>query len=87
MLAQGCSHDVPVQEEREHLLGDEGFLGSSFLVARALDAVDLVQGPRALEPRCLLGEELAEAPPGLHHLRRTEGDAARGTAQGSPLRR
>ena len=87
MLVQECGHGMSVQGAREHLLGDEGFLGSSFLVARALDAVDLVQGPRSLEPGHLIGEEVAEAPPGLHHLRRTEGEAARGTAQGSPLRR
>ena len=86
VLAQGCGHGVPVQEAREHLLGDEGFLGSSFLVARALDAVDLIQGLRALEPGHLLREEVAEAPPELHHLHRTEGEAARGTVQGSPLR-
>ena len=87
VLAQGCGLDVLEQGAREHLLGDEGFLGSSFLVARALDAVGLVQGPRALEPGRLLGEEVAEAPPELHHPRRTEGEAARGTAQESPLRR
>ena len=70
-----------------HLLGDEGFLGSSFLVARVLGAEDLILGPRALVPGRLLGEEVAEAPPDPRHLRRTEGDAARGTMQGSPLRR
>ena len=87
MEVQGRDLGVPVQEAREHLLGDEGFLGSSFLVARALDAVDLIQGLRALEPGHLLGEEVAEAPPKLHRPRRTEDEAARGTAQESPLRR
>ena len=86
MLAQGSGHGVPVQEARGHLLGGEGFLGSSFLVARALDAVGLVQGPRALETGRLLGEEVAEAPPELHHPRRTEGEAARGMTQESLLR-
>ena len=42
MVVQGCDHGAPVPGSREHLLGDEGFLGSSFLVARALDAVGLV---------------------------------------------
>ena len=86
MLAQGHGHGVPVQEARECLLGDEGSLGSSFLVVQALDVVYLVQGPCALEPGHLLGEEVAEAPLELHHPRRTEGEAARGTVQGSPLR-
>ena len=75
------------QGARERLLEAEGFLGSSFLVARVLDAVGLVQGPRALGPGRLLEGEAAEAPPELCCLHRTEGDAARGTAQGSPLRR
>ena len=87
VLAQGCGHGVLVQGAREHFLGDEGFLDSSFLVARVLDAVDLVQGPRALEPGRLLGEEGAEAPPGLHHPRRMEGEAAREMVKESPLRR
>lgn len=76
-----------VQGAREHLLGDEGFLGSSFLVTWALDAVGLDQGLRALEPERLLGEEVEEVHPQLHHPRRTKGEAVRGTAQGSPLRR
>ena len=86
-MALGRDHDVLEQGACEHLLGDEGFLGSSFLVVRALDTVGLVQGPRALEPGHLLGEEVAEAPPELHHPCRTAGEAARGTAQESPLRR
>ena len=77
----------PVRGAHGRLPKDEGFLGSSFLVARAPDTVDLVLGPRALELGRLLGEEEAEAPPGLRLLRRTEGEAARGTAQGGPLQR
>ena len=77
MLAQGCGLDVLEQGARERLLGDEGFLGSSFLVAQAPDAVGLVLGPRALEPGCLLGEEVVEAPPDPRLLRRMEGEAAR----------
>ena len=69
------------------LLGDEEFVGSSFLFAWAPDAVDLVLGPGALEPGRRLGEEAAEAPPDLCLLRRTEDEAVRGTMQGSPLRR
>ena len=84
MLAQGCGHDALEQGECEHLLGDEGLLGSSFLVARALDAVGLPQGPRALEPGHLLGEEVAEAPPELRHQRRMEGEIARGWRRGAP---
>ena len=87
VAAQGRGHGAPVLGAREHLLGDEGFLGNSFLVMRALDVVGLVQGPHALEPGHLLGEEVAEAPPELHHPRRTDVEAARGTTQESPLRR
>ena len=76
-----------VQGAHEHLLGDEGFLGSSFLVARALDAVGLVQGPRALEPGRLLGEEVAEALPEPRRPCRTVGKAVRGIAQESLPRR
>ena len=87
MLVQGRDHDVLEQGAREHLLEDEGFLGSSFLVAQALDAVGFVQGPCALEPGHLFGEEVAEAPPELHHQHKMEGEAVRGTAEESPLRR
>ena len=76
-----------VQGAREHLFEVEGFLGSFFLVAWALDAVGHVQGPRTWEPGHLLGGEVAEA---LLEPRRpcmTEGEAARGTARESPLRR
>ena len=76
-----------VQGAREHLFEVEGFLGSSFLVARAPDMVDLVLGPRALEPGRLLWEEAAEALPELRRPCMTEGEAARGTAQESPPRR
>ena len=86
MLAQGCGLDVRERGARERLLEAEGSLGSSFLVAHALDAVGLIQGPRALEPGHLLGEEVAEAPPELHHPLRTGGEVARGMAQDSPLR-
>ena len=87
MLAQGCGLATLVRGARERLLEDEGFLGRFFHVAWALDTVGLVQGPRALEPGHLLGEEVAEAPPELHHPRRMEGEVARGMAQESPLRR
>ena len=77
---QECDHDALVQGARERLLEGEELLGSSFLAAYALGAVGLAQGPRALEPGRLLGEEAVEAPPGLRCPRRTEGDAAKGTA-------
>ena len=86
VLVQGCGLVVLVQEALEHLLEVEGFLGSFFLVARALDAVGHVQGPRALEPGHRLGGEVADA---LPEPRRPclEGEATRGTARESPLRR
>ena len=87
VAVQGCGHGIPVLGAREHLLEDEGFLSNSFLVVRAPGVVGLVLGPRALEPGHLLGDEVAGAPPKLHHPRRTEGEAVRGMAQGSPLRR
>ena len=65
---------VTVHRSREH--------ASTFL-----DVVGLVLEPRALELGRLLGEEVAEAPPDLRLLRRTEGEAARGMARESPLRR
>ena len=76
---------MPERGVRERLIEVEGSLGSSFLVARALGAVGLVQGPHALEPGHLLGEEVAEAPLDPRLLRRTEGEAARGMAKESPL--
>ena len=85
MLVQGCGHGMPVPGARTHLLGDEGFLGSSFLAAWAPDVEGLVLGLRALEPGLLLGEEVAEA---LHEPCRpflAEDEAARGTARESPL--
>ena len=81
---QGCDLDALVQGERERHLEVEGFLGSFFLGVRALDTVGLAQEPGALEPGRLLGEEVAEAPPDLRLLRRTEGEAARGTTLESP---
>ena len=77
---------MPVPGGCEHLLGDGGFLGNSSLAARAPDTVGPVQGPRALEPGRLRGEEVAEAPPELHHPRKTQGEAARGAPQESPSR-
>ena len=70
---------------REHLPGDVGSLGSSFVAALVLDVEGLALGLRALEPRHLLGEVAAEAPPDPRSLRGTEGEAARETARGSPL--
>ena len=87
MEVQGRDLGVPALGAREHLLGDEGSLGSSFIAAQALDAECLALGLHALEPECLLGEEVVEAPPDPLLLRGMEGEAARGTARGSPLRR
>ena len=84
---QGRDLGAPALGAREHLLGDEGSLGRSFLAAQAPDAEGLTLGLHALEPGRLLGEEVVEAPPKLHRPCRTEGEAARGTAQESPLRR
>ena len=75
---------MPVRGARGQLLGDEGSLDISFLDVWVPDMAGRAQGPHALEPRRLLGEEVAEAPPELHHPRRKEGEAARGTAQGAP---
>ena len=51
VLARRCRDMVLslVQEARERLLEVEEFLGSFFLVTRALDTVGHVQEPRALE--------------------------------------
>ena len=87
MEVQGRDLGAPVLGAREHLLGDKGSLGSSFLAAQALDVEGLALGLRALEPGRLLGEEVVEAPPDPRLLRAMEGEAARGTARGSPLRR
>ena len=70
---------------REHLPGDVGSPGSSLLAAQAPDVEGLALGLRALEPRHLLGEEGVEAPPNPRPLHGMEGEAARGTARGSPL--
>ena len=59
---------------REHLLGDEGSLGSSFLAAQAPDTEGLALGLRALEPGRLLGEEVVEAPPDPRLLCGMEGE-------------
>ena len=84
VLAQGCGLGALVPAAHEHLLGDEGFLGSSFLVARALDVVGLVQGPRTLEPGILLSEEVAEVLPEPRRPCMMVGEAVRETAHGSP---
>ena len=76
-LGQERGHDVPVPGAHGQLLEGEGSLGSSFLVAQAPDAVGLISGPRAVEPRRLLREEVAEAPPDPRLLRRMEGEVAR----------
>ena len=84
MEVQGRDLGAPALGARKHLLGDEGSLGSSFLAAQALEAEGLALGLRALEPGRLLGEEVAEAPPELHHPQKMEGEAARGTVQEIP---
>ena len=76
-----------VQGARERLLEAEGFLGSFFLAAWEPDVVGHVQGPRALDPGHLLAEEVAEALPEPCRPCMMEGEAARETAQESPLRR
>ena len=80
VAVQGRGHGAPVLGAHEHLLGDEGFLGSSFLVAQAPDTEGLILGQRALEPGRLLGEELAEAPPDPHLPCGMEGEAAKESA-------
>ena len=84
---QGRDLGAPALGAREHLLGDEGSLGSSFLAVQVPDAEGLALGLRASEPGRLLGEEVVEAPPDPRLLRGMEGEAARGTARESPLRR
>ena len=86
MEVQGRDLGAPTLGAREHLLGDEGSLGSSFLATQAPDAEGLALGLRALEPGRLLGEEVVEALPDPRLLRGMEGEVARGTARGSPLR-
>ena len=87
MEAQGRNLGVPVLGAREHLLADEGSLGSSLLAVHAPDMEGLALGLRALEPGRLLGEEVAEVPPDPRPLRGMEGEAAGGMAKESPLRR
>ena len=84
---QGHDLGVPALGAREHFLRDEGSLDSSFLTAQAPGAEGLTLGLRALEPGRLRGEEVVEAPPDPRLLRGMEGEAARGTTRGSPLRR
>ena len=81
---QGRDLGVLALGGREHLLGDEGSLGRSFLAVQAPNAEGLALGLRALEPGHLLGEEVVEAPPDPRLLHRMEGEAARGTAWESP---
>ena len=68
-------------------LAAEGFLGSFSLRARAPGVVGHVMGPRALVPRHRLGAEVVEALHESHRPWLAEGEAERGTAPGSPLRR
>ena len=86
MEALGRDLGAPALGAREHLPGDVGSLGSSLLAAQAPDVEGLALGLCALEPRHLLGEEAAEVPPDPRPLHGTKGEAARGTARGSPLR-
>ena len=67
VLVQGCGLAVQVQGACERLLQAGKFLGSFFLVARALDAVGHVQGPHTLEPGRRLGAEVLEALRELRH--------------------
>ena len=87
MEVQGRDLGAPAPEAREHLLGDEESLGNSFLAAQAPDAEGLTPGLRTMEPGRLLGEDVVDAPPDPCLLRGMKGEAARGTARGSPLRR
>ena len=63
MEALGRDLGAPALGAREHLLEDVGSLGSSLLSTQAPDVEGLASGLCALEPRHLLGEEAAEAPP------------------------
>src|SRR4051812_951566 len=83
-LEQG--HGEPEQEASGQPLAVEGLLGSSVLAGLAPDGAGSAQGPRALEPRRLLGEEAAGTPPELHCQRVTGCGAAERTARESPLR-
>ena len=72
---------------REHSFAAGELLGSFLLLAWAPDAVGHAGGPRALALERRLDVEVVEA---LREPRRSqlaEGEAARGMARGSPLRR
>src|SRR3954466_2074427 len=60
-LEQG--HDEPELGAPGQLLAGKGLLGSSVLAGLAPNGAGSTQGPRALEPRRLLGDELAGTPP------------------------
>src|SRR4051812_46861305 len=64
-----------------------GLLGSSVPAELVPDGAGSAQGPRALEPWRLLGEEAVGTAPELHCPRGAECGAAVLTAQESPLRR
>ena len=79
---------VVVLGVRERSLANGELLGSFLLLAQVPDAVGRAGGPRALAPERRLGAEAAVV--ALHEPRRpqlAEGEAPRGMAQGSPLRR
>src|SRR3954462_4198086 len=84
-LEQG--HGEPEQGAPEQPLAVEGLLGSSVPAGLAPDGAGSAQGPRALEPWCLLGEEAVGTPPELHCPRGAGCGAAERTTQESPLRR
>jgi len=87
MEVQGRDLGASTLGAREHLLGDEGSLGSSLLAAQVPDVEALALGLRALEPWHLLEEEVAEALPEPRRPCRTVGKAVRGIAQESLPRR
>ena len=78
---------VAVRGVVERFLAVEGLLGSFSLLARAPDAAGRVMGSCAFVPRLRLAKEVVEVLHGPRHPQLVEGEAARGTAQGSPLRR
>ena len=66
------------------LLEDEGPLGNSSLVARALDGAGPVQGPRALGIGRLLEGKAAEVPPELRCPHRAGAMQREGWCKGAP---
>ena len=76
-----------VQGVAERSLAVEELLGSFLLHAQAPDAADRVTAAHSLVPRRHLGAEAVEALCELRRLKLAEGQAERGTAQGSPLGR